>query len=218
MNEAIACCPENRTSTREAVVDAMLASGDELAQLQPALNLLSPPLNATPGEALLASCYEAGADHNADEATRAVIALPAAVVRSATPSLQRSGLLCMAAGALSARQLPLTHNRLCDVAGQFARAIPEGDEEAGSGFYTVRSVSLPVYRRLRRDNHSHSVCLQQALRLLWQGGVLGEKGEFALLTLDDELRERQIVWPGLRSLLAVTGFLVRFPAGPVFSD
>lgn len=51
MNEAIACCPENRTSTREAVVDAMLASGDELAQLQPALNLLSPPLNATPGEA-----------------------------------------------------------------------------------------------------------------------------------------------------------------------
>ncbi|HBY9111725.1 TPA: hypothetical protein MJD19_001216, partial [Klebsiella pneumoniae] len=147
-----------------------------------------------------------------------------------------SGLLCMAAGALSARQLPLTHNRLCDVAGQFARAIPEGDEEAGSGFYTVRSVSLPVYRRLRRDNHSHCVCLQQALlhllawksespwarqqaqRLLWQGGVLGEKGEFALLTLDDELRERQIVWPGLRSLLAVTGFLVRFPAGPVFSD
>ncbi|HBW7381237.1 TPA: hypothetical protein MFD31_004998 [Klebsiella pneumoniae] len=218
MNEGIACCPENRTSTREAVVDAMLASGDELAQLQPALNLLSPPLNATPGEALLASCYEAGADHNADEATRAVSALPAAVVRSATPSLQRSGLLCMAAGALSARQLPLTHNRLCDVAGQFARAIPEGDEEAGSGFYTVRSVSLPVYRRLWRDNHSHSVCLQQAQRLLWQGGVLGEKGEFALLTLDDELRERQIVWPALRSLLAVTGFLVRFPAGPVFSD
>ena len=59
---------------------------------------------------------------------------------------------------------------------------------------------------------------QQAQRLLWQGGVLGEKGEFALLTLDDELRERQIVWSALRSLLAVTGFLVRFPAGPVFSD
>ncbi|MCX2628152.1 hypothetical protein OQ614_27115, partial [Klebsiella pneumoniae] len=53
---------------------------------------------------------------------------------------------------------------------------------------------------------------------LWPGGVLGEKGEFALLTLDDELRERQIVWPALRSLLAATGFLVRFPAGPVFSD
>ncbi len=30
--------------------------------------------------------------------------------------------------------------------------------------------------------------------------------EFALLTLDDELRERHRVWPALRSLLAVTGF------------
>ena len=84
---------ENRTSTREAVVDAMLASGDELlvptaAGAEPAFA----PLNATPGEALLASCYEAGADHNADEATRAVSALPAAVVRSATPRCQRSGL------------------------------------------------------------------------------------------------------------------------------
>ncbi len=72
MNEGVACCPETGHQHGEAVVDAMLASGDELAQLQPALNLLSPPLNATPGEALLASCYEAGADHNADEATRAV--------------------------------------------------------------------------------------------------------------------------------------------------
>ena len=232
MNETIACCPENRTSTREAVVDAMLTSGDEIAQLQPALNLLTPPLNVAPGEALLASCYEAGADRDTGDAS----AFPAAVVHPAAPSLQRSGLLCMAAGALSARHLPLTHNRLCDVAGQFARALPDGDEEAGSGFYTVRSISLPVYRRLLRDNHSHGVCLQQALlhllawksespwarqqaqRLLWQGGVLGEKGEVALLTLDDGLRERQIVWPALRSLLAVTGFLVRFPAGPVFSD
>lgn len=59
---------------------------------------------------------------------------------------------------------------------------------------------------------------QQAQRLLWQGGVLGERGEFALLTLDDELRERQICWPSLRSLLAVTGFLARFPAGPLFVD
>jgi triphosphoribosyl-dephospho-CoA synthetase len=54
-------------------------------------------------------------------------------------------------------------------------------------FYTVRSISLPVYRRLLRDKHSYGVCLQQALlhllawksdspwarqqaqRLLWQG-------------------------------------------------
>ncbi|EBT1029371.1 hypothetical protein CH505_06935 [Salmonella enterica] len=59
---------------------------------------------------------------------------------------------------------------------------------------------------------------QQAQRLLWQGGVLGDKGEFALMTLDDELRDRQIEWPGLWSLLAVTGFLAKFPAGPIFAD
>lgn len=35
------------------------------------------------------------------------------------------------------------------------------------------------------------------------------------MTLDDELRERQFAWPGLWSLLAVTGFLAKFPAGPI---
>jgi triphosphoribosyl-dephospho-CoA synthetase len=38
------------------------------------------------------------------------------------------------------------------------------------------------------------------------------------MTLDDELRERQFAWPDLWSLLAVTGFLAKFPAGPVFAD
>jgi hypothetical protein len=67
-------------------------------------------------------------------------------------------------------------------------------------------------------NTQHGICLQQAQRLLWQGGVLGDKGEFALMTLDNELRERQFAWPDLRSLLAITGFLATFPAGPLFAD
>ena len=54
--------------------------------------------------------------------------------------------------------------------------------------------------------------------MLWQGGVLGDKGEFALMTLDNELRERQFALPDLRSLLAITGFLATFPAGPLFAD
>ncbi|MGS9059035.1 triphosphoribosyl-dephospho-CoA synthase, partial [Salmonella enterica subsp. enterica serovar Infantis] len=103
-------------------------------------------------------------------------------------------------------------------ASQFCAGRADVDSETRSGFYTVCSISLPVYRRLLRDQHSHGVCLQQALlhllawtsdspwarqqaqRLLWQGGVLGDQGEFALMTLDDELRERQIEWPGLWSL------------------
>jgi len=67
-------------------------------------------------------------------------------------------------------------------------------------------------------NTLHGICLQQAQRLLWQGGVLGDKGEFALMTLDNELRERQFALPDLRSLLAITGFLATFPAGPLFAD
>ena len=59
---------------------------------------------------------------------------------------------------------------------------------------TMRSVTLPVWSRLRRDGHSDDVALRQTLanilawksesswlqdqaqRVLWQGGVLGEKG------------------------------------------
>jgi triphosphoribosyl-dephospho-CoA synthetase len=91
----------------------------------------------------------------------------------------------VAAGALNARQ-PLTHNRLCDLAGQFCLRMAMADEDP-QRFYTVRSISLPVYRRLLRDKHSYGICLQQALlhllawksdspwarqqaqRLLWQG-------------------------------------------------
>lgn len=160
----------------------------------------------------------------------------AALLDSRAHEQQRSGLLCAAAGHLDALRQPLTHNRLCDLAGQMCASMAQADSESRSGYYSVRSISLPVYRRLLRDNHSHSVCLQQSLlhllawksespwarqqaqRLLWQGGVLGERGELALLTLDDELRERQVRWPSLWSLLAVTGFLARFPAGPLFAD
>lgn len=177
-------------------------------------------------------CYNAGVQHAQAGAAETVAVLP----DSLPQERQRSGLLCAAAGRLDALRQPLTHNRLCDLASQFCAGMADVDSETRSGFYTVRSISLPVYRRLLRDQHSHGVCLQQALlhllawksdspwarqqaqRLLWQGGVLGDKGEFALMTLDDELRERQIEWPGLWSLLAVTGFLAKFPAGPIFAD
>ncbi len=67
------------------------------------------------------------------------------------------------------------------------------DSETRSGFYTVRSISLPVYRRLLRINiltvlplqqacctcwprrAISSPARQQAQRLLWQGGVPGDK-------------------------------------------
>ncbi len=234
MNETIALRPGCRasTSTKDVVVDDMLASLNELEQLQPALNLLAHPSIAQGSHDFFVQCYDAGVRHAQAGAFETVPTLPG----SQSHERQRYALLCAAAGRLDALGQALTHNRLCDLAGQFCAGMADVDSEIRSGFYTVRSIPLPVYRRLQRDNHSHGICLQQALlhllawksdspwarqqaqRLLWQGGVLGDKGEFALITLDDELRERQFAWPGLRSLLAVTGFLAKFPAGPLFAD
>lgn len=234
MNETIALRPGCRasTSTKDVVVDDMLASLNELEQLQPALNLLAHPSIAQGSHDFFVQCYDAGVRHAQAGAFETVPTLPG----SLSHERQRYALLCAAAGRLDALGQALTHNRLCDLAGQFCAGMADVDSEIRSGFYTVRSIPLPVYRRLQRDNHSHGICLQQALlhllawksdspwarqqaqRLLWQGGVLGDKDEFALITLDDELRERQFAWPGLRSLLAVTGFLAKFPAGPLFAD
>ncbi|NMD82454.1 MULTISPECIES: triphosphoribosyl-dephospho-CoA synthase [Klebsiella] len=234
MNETIALRPGCRasTSTKDVVVDDMLASLNEPEQLQPALNLLAHPSIAQGSHDFFVQCYDAGVRHAQAGAFETVPTLPG----SLSHERQRYALLCAAAGRLDALGQALTHNRLCDLAGQFCAGMADVDSEIRSGFYTVRSIPLPVYRRLQRDNHSHGICLQQALlhllawksdspwarqqaqRLLWQGGVLGDKGEFALITLDDELRERQFAWPGLRSLLAVTGFLAKFPAGPLFAD
>ncbi|EGJ3021617.1 hypothetical protein IHH03_003322 [Salmonella enterica subsp. enterica serovar Derby] len=232
MNETIAFRPEGRASIKDVVVNYTLASLDELEQLHPALNLLAHPSIVRGSHDFFVRCYDAGVQHAQAGAAETVAVLP----DSLPQERQRSGLLCAAAGRLDALRQPLTHNLLCDLASQFCAGMADVDSETRSGFYTVRSISLPVYRRLLRDQHSHGVCLQQALlhllawksdspwarqqaqRLLWQGGVLGDKGEFALMTLDDELRERQIGWPGLWSLLAVTGFLAKFPAGPIFAD
>lgn len=232
MNETLVLHPASRSSAKEGVVDDALASLEELEQLHPALNLLAHPPVGRGSHDFFVSCYDAGIQHAQSGEAETV----AALLDSLTHERQRIGQLCAAAGHLDALRQPLTHNRLCDLAGKMCASVAQADSESCSGFYTVRSISLPVYRRLLRDNHAHSVCLQQSLlhllawrsespwarqqaqRLLWQGGVLGERGEFALLTLDDELRERQIRWPSLWSLLAVTGFLARFPAGPLFAD
>ena len=232
MNETLVLHPASRSSAKEGVVDDALASLEELEQLHPALNLLAHPPVGRGSHDFFVCCYDAGVQHAQTGEAETV----AALLDSLTHERQRIGLLCAAAGHLDALRQPLTHNRLCDLAGKMCASVAQADSESRSGFYSVRSISLPVYRRLLRDNHAHSVCLQQSLlhllawrsespwarqqaqRLLWQGGVLGERGEFALLTLDDELRERQIRWPSLWSLLAVTGFLARFPAGPLFAD
>ncbi|SUI13368.1 membrane protein [Salmonella enterica subsp. enterica serovar Enteritidis] len=112
---------------------------------------------------------------------------------------QGIGLLCFAAGYMSAGERPLTHNQLCDFVKQAAVGLSPIEGEAASGFSTVRSIALPVFRRLQRDGHASRILLlqtllhlvawksasqyarQQAQRLLWMGGILGEGGSIACL-------------------------------------
>ncbi|MFD1804472.1 triphosphoribosyl-dephospho-CoA synthase [Mixta tenebrionis] len=219
---------------KERVINDVLASQADFSRLQPTLKLLKHPALPPDWHRLLNDCYQCGEQH-AQQAIALTI-LPDELLQSSTLWLQGFGLLCAAAGRMAATGQSLTSNRLCDLAGQLCADLPAIDSEVRGGFYTLRSVALPAWRRLQRDRHSYEVCLQQTLlhllawksevpgvrqqaqRLLWMGGVLGEKGVAALLTLDNELSARQFSWSTLWALLAITGFLARYPAGPIFVD
>ncbi|HDS8577690.1 TPA: hypothetical protein QH731_002996, partial [Klebsiella variicola] len=100
----------------------------------------------------------------------------------------------------------------------------------------IRSVALPVYRRLVKEQRTHVASLLQALlhilawrsesgwardqaqRILWAGGVFGTAGIDSLIAFDRALAEKEMTFPSLREWLTVTAFLAHFPAGPVFSD
>lgn len=141
-----------------------------------------------------------------------------------------------AAALRLARQQPLQQNPICDDVLRRFRNTAGLTADLAELIETVRSVALPVWSRLRRDGHSDDIALRQTLlhilawrsdspwlqdqaqRILWQGGILGEKGSAVLTSLDDEAALRRIGFHGLSELLITTGFLVRFPAGPLFCD
>lgn len=235
MSEMAALRPQVGASSMEAVLTSVQQSTDELEQLQPALGLLAHPTLTSRAHKLFGDCYNVGAQNAGSDNACIAAMLPSTLLQSAV-SLQSIGLLCAAAGKMNALRKPMAHNRLCDYAGRFAvDSVPESAQIRES-FLTVRSIALPVYQRLLRDGHSHANCVhqvllhllawksdslwtrQQAQRLLWQGGVLGENGMAELEMLDKEMAERQIAWPSLWSLLAIAGFLARYPAGPMFID
>ena len=132
MNETIALRPDSRASAKDSVVDYTLASLEELEQLHPALNLLAHPSIAQDSHDFFVRCYDAGVRHAQAGAAETVAALP----DSLTHEQQGSGLLCAAAGRLEILGQPLTHNRLCDLAGQFCAGMADVDSEIRSGFYT----------------------------------------------------------------------------------
>ena len=150
------------------------------------------------------------------------------------PALSLSEIFCLAAGSVQAAKKAFTQNQICDSATQLICCHPHWAQDPTPE--TVRSVTLPVYSRLVRDGHSDDIALQQSLlhilawrskshwaqdqaqRLLWKGGVLGEGGRRALEALDEALIARKFTLDGLADLLFITALLARLPRGPIFSD
>lgn len=236
MSERIILRETVKSMPREALPAYFYTAVEHVTSLAPALHLLShPDITQSVEENVLLGCYDAG-EHHAQSVQETLNALPDVVLHTDSMWAQGVGLLCAAAGRLKQLDLPLTHNQLCDQVEKLAAAQPRYHEEFCNGFYTIRSVALPVFRRLMRDGHSRQVMLlqtllhllawksesqyarQQAQRLLWQGGVLGEEGLQKLIALDDALNARQCAKKDLPALLAFTDILACFPAGPFFID
>jgi triphosphoribosyl-dephospho-CoA synthetase len=81
-------------------------------------------------------CYDAGVRHAQAEAAETVAALP----DSLTHEQQGSGLLC---GCRASERLgqPLTHNRLCDLAGQFCAGMADVDANPQRFLYRAQHIA-----------------------------------------------------------------------------
>lgn len=232
MSEMVAFRQGTSMPSRETILHYVVETVNQITELEPALHLLPwSGVNSAIYEQRFAQCYDEGLCAAQTSAPN----VPQGILPS-TDWAQDIGLLCFAAGYMSAGERPLTHNQLCDFVKQAAVGLSPIEEEAASGFSTVRSIALPVFRRLQRDGHASRILLlqtllhlvawksasqyarQQAQRLLWMGGILGEGGESGLLALDKALREEAVGEKSLPALLIFTSFLAHFPAGPVFID
>ncbi|MBH8308723.1 hypothetical protein I8Q49_20435, partial [Acinetobacter baumannii] len=73
-------------------------------------------------------------------------------------SLYLLGGVVMAAGKAVEKRETLTQNRLCEEAGKLLK-----DDAAWESFDVIRSIALPVYRRLVKEQRTHVASLLQAL-------------------------------------------------------
>lgn len=237
MSEMLAFREGVSIPSKEIIMRYVAETLSHITTLEPPLHLVPwAGVNVVAYEKTFMSCYDAG--HNAAQQSIPITTdiIPRDLLQSQAIWAQGIGLLCLAAGYMSASKQPLTHNRLCDSVKQFSGDVFPANAEVICGFATIRGVALPVFRRLKRDGHSSHVMLlqtllhliawrsvspyarQQAQRLLWLGGVLGEQGDIGLIVLDKELREQPVGEDQLPALLIFTDFLAHFPAGPIFVD
>lgn len=144
MSEMVAFRQGTSMPSRETILHYVVETVNQITELEPALHLLPwSGVNSAIYEQRFAQCYDEGLCAAQTSAPN----VPQGILPS-TDWAQGIGLLCFAAGYMSAGERPLTHNQLCDFVKQAAVGLSPIEEEAASGFSTVRSIALPVFRRL----------------------------------------------------------------------
>lgn len=130
--------------------------------------------------------------------------------------------MVIAAGKTIEKKEVITHNRLCEEAGRLLK-----DEAVWESIDIIRSVALPVYRRLVKEQRTHVASLLQALLhiLAWRSesgwartrrkeyygpGRVRTAGIDSLIAFDRALAEKEMTFPSLREWLTVTAFLAHF--------
>ncbi|POT54610.1 hypothetical protein C3432_26765 [Citrobacter amalonaticus] len=207
------------STTTAQIMDAVRSALAHLSALTPTLTLLNNG-GETLAESHLLAAFEDGEHEFApvDDA----------------PPLPISEIFARTMGTMMAKKEPLTQHQICDCAARFVRRHPHWPPIPATEI--IRSVTLPVYCRLIRDGHSEAIALPQTLlhilawkskegwvqdqaqRLLWKGGVLGEEGNREFKILDDNLAARGFSFAGLEEILFITALLACLPKGQLFMN
>ena len=117
--------------------------------------------------------------------------------------------------------------------------LPGARGEAESGYATVRTISLPIYRAMKHNGYNEETCLLQAMshllaynqdtnlvsrggldglnfaqhearKLIEQGGMTDANGLERLNQLDEEFIKRNLSPGGTADLIAITWFLAQY--------
>lgn len=130
MSEMVAFRQGTSMPSRETILHYVVETVSQITELEPALHLLPwSGVNSAIYEQRFAQCYDEGLCAAQTSAPN----VPQGILPS-TDWAQGIGLLCFAAGYMSAGERPLTHNQLCDFVKQAAVGLSPIEGEAASGF------------------------------------------------------------------------------------
>ncbi len=135
MSEMVAFRQGTSMPSRETILHYVVETVNQITELEPALHLLPwSGVNSAIYEQRFAQCYDEGLCAAQTSAPN----VPQGILPS-TDWAQGIGLLCFAAGYMSAGERPLTHNQLCDFVKQAAVGLSpiEGRRRAVSRRYVV---------------------------------------------------------------------------------